>query len=243
MAEQTEICFPWSQRRNTADYPRFRVCGETALSVELGEGIDLAVNRRVHALHRALKQRALPGILSMNPTYRSLFLQYDPTVCSFERLMTIIQEPFCGLEDFPQGCGSILEVPVCYGGEFGPDLAEVAAFHGLTEEEVVRRHTAPTYHVYMIGFTPGFPYLGGLDPMLFTPRKAAPRPKVPAGSVGIAEQQTGIYPIESPGGWQLIGRTPLKLFDVHRDPPFLVEAGMAVRFYAVSREAYENLMD
>ncbi len=243
MVEQTAIGMPSSQSRNTADYPRFRVCGETALSVELGEGIDLCVNRRVHVLHRALKERALAGILSMIPTYRSLFLQYDPTVCSFERLMTVVQEAYRGLEHFPEGCGSILEVPVCYGGEFGPDLAEVAAFHGLTEEEVIRRHTAATYHVYMIGFTPGFPYLGGLDPMLFTPRKTVPRSKVPAGSVGIAEQQTGIYPIESPGGWQLIGRTPMKLFDVDRDPPFLVEAGTAVRFYAISREAYENFTD
>lgn len=241
MTERPSILFPSDRIRNAADFPRFRACGDTALSVELGEGIAWAVNRRVHALFRTLKRRGLPGILSLNPTYRSLFVQYDPTLCSFERLITTVEEALVGLEDSSEASQSVLDIPVCYGDEFGPDLAEVAAYHGLSPEEVIRRHTAPVYHVYMIGFTPGFPYLGGLDPVLFTPRKAVPRSKVPAGSVGIAERQTGIYPIESPGGWQIIGRTPLKLFDLHRDPPFLVEAGMAVRFHAVSREAYENL--
>ncbi len=229
--------------RNTEDFPRFRVCGETALSVELGEGIDLQVNRRVHALYRTLHQRTISGVLSLNPTYRSVFIQYDPTVCSFERLMAVVQDALCGLDDLSETSEAVLHVPVCYGGDLGPDLTEVAAYHGLTEEEVIRRHAASTYHVYMIGFTPGFPYLGGLDPTLFTPRKTTPRPKVPAGSVGIAEQQTGIYPIESPGGWQLIGRTPLKLFDLHRDPPFLLDPGMKVRFHPISREEYENLAD
>ncbi|ROR02998.1 5-oxoprolinase subunit PxpB [Desulfosoma caldarium] len=222
-------------------FPRFRHCGETALSVELGEGIDMDVNRRVHALHGALKRRPLAGILSMNPTYRSLFIHYDPALCSFERLMLTVQELLEEGGDAGNDLASCVDIPVCYGGELGPDLPDVAAFHGLTEDEVVRRHTAATYHVYMIGFTPGFPYLGGLDGRIATPRKKTPRPKVPAGSVGIAEKQTGIYPIESPGGWQIIGRTPLKLFDVHRDPPFLVEAGMQVRFYAISREEYEDL--
>lgn len=223
-------------------FPRFRHCGETALSVELGRGIDAQVNRRVHALHRALKQRPLGGIVSIIPTYRSLFVHYNPALCSFERLMLTVQELLEQLQDTSEDDASCVEIPVCYGGEFGPDLANVAALHGLAEEEVVRRHTAPTYHVYMIGFTPGFPYLGGLDARLATPRKKTPRPKVPAGSVGIAEQQTGIYPIESPGGWQIIGRTPLKLFDVRREPPFLVEPGMKVRFRAISREHYENLV-
>ncbi len=222
-------------------FPRFRLCGETALSVELGDGIDLEVNRKVHALYRSFKQRPPDGILSLNPTYRSLFVHYDPELCSLERLMTTIDEFLTELQDGDQDFETCVDIPVCYGGECGPDLAELAAFHGLTEDEVVRRHTAPIYHVYMIGFTPGFPYLGGLDASLATPRKKTPRSKVPAGSVGIAEQQTGIYPIESPGGWQIIGRTPLRLFDVRREPPFLVEAGMKVRFYAISRNQYENL--
>lgn len=241
LGKQRRIPFSEPPPHGRAGFPRFRACGDTALSVELGEGINSAVNRRVHALYRILKRRALAGILSLNPTYRSLFLQYDPTACSFERLMTVVEEALGDIEDASEGSGPLLDVPVCYGDEFGPDLAEVAAFHGLTQDEVIRRHTAPVYHVYMIGFTPGFPYLGGLDSALHTPRKAVPRSRVPAGSVGIAEQQTGIYPIESPGGWQIIGRTPLKLFDLHRDPPFLVEAGMAVRFHAISRKDYESL--
>lgn len=221
--------------------PRFRICGDQAVSIELGNGIDVGVNRRVHALHRAIKKKSMPGILSLNPTYRSLFVFYDPGLCSFERLISVFQEVLSHLEDMDQGSSALVEIPVCYGGDLGPDLPDLAAFHGFTEQEVIRRHTDRSYHVYMIGFTPGFPYLGGLDPALATPRKPTPRAKVPPGSVGIAELQTGIYPIESPGGWQIIGRTPLKLFDLDRDPPFLLESGMTVRFRAISREEYENL--
>ncbi len=157
MAGETRLPFSGPPVHGTADFPRFRICGDMALSVELGEGIDTAVNRRVHALFRTLKRRGLPGILSLNPTYRSLFVQYDPTLCSFERLITAVEEALGGLEDSSQASQSVLDIPVCYGDEFGPDLAEVAAYHGLSPEEVIRRHTAPVYHVYMIGFTPGFP--------------------------------------------------------------------------------------
>ena len=129
----------------------------------------------------------------------------------------------------------MIEVPTVYGGEFGADLEYVAQTHGLTTEEVVRLHTEQTYHVFMLGFTPGFPYLGELDERIATPRLESPRLRVPAGSVGIAERQTGIYPIESPGGWRIIGRTSLGLFDVNRDPPFLIGAGDRVKFVAVNR--------
>jgi KipI family sensor histidine kinase inhibitor len=219
--------------------PRFLPCGETAVSVEFGNIIDLEVNRRVHALSRRLAEARLPGILSLNPTYRSLFVQYDPWESSYEQLILeiekLLQEPDGPLKD-----ERVMNIPVCYGGEYGPDIEEVASAHGLTVEEVITLHSAPLYHVYMIGFTPGFAYLGGLDPRLFIPRKTTPRIRVPAGSVGIADQQTGIYSIESPGGWQLIGRTPLKLFDPARPAPFLLKAGMSIKFIPISADEYSH---
>lgn len=222
--------------------PTYRLCGDTALSVELGETIDLDINRRVHRLHGKLKSRHVPGLLGMNPTYRALFIEYDPRLISFERLILLVEE---ALETpIPSGEDTeTVEIPVCYGGEFGPDLEEVAALHNLSSQEVIAVHSASLYHVYMIGFTPGFPYLGGLDPRLATPRKKTPRDRVPGGSVGIADQQTGIYPIESPGGWQIIGRTPLRLFDLKRSPVFLIRAGQAVRFRAIARNEFEGYPD
>lgn len=212
---------------------RFRPCGDTGLAVELGEGIDLAVNRAVHRLRWALEALSLPGIEALTPSYRSLLIQYDPARRSMERLMLDVESVLEGgwTETDP---GRVIEIPVNYGGPEGPDLDEVAAHARLSPEEVVRRHSGVDYPVYLIGFTPGFPYLGGMDPSLCTPRKATPRERVPAGSVGIAETQTGIYPIDSPGGWQLIGRTPWRLFDPSRAEPFLVRAGDTVRFVPLS---------
>ncbi|SHE30831.1 sensor histidine kinase inhibitor, KipI family [Desulfacinum infernum DSM 9756] len=221
-------------------YPRFLHCGDMGLMVELGEGIDMDVNRRVHQLRRRLERLNPSGILALVPTYRSLFIQYDPLLCSYERLMLLVEQSLESLEGFREP-SRVVEIPVCYGGPFGPDIGEVAEANGLTEDEVIRRHASGRYLVYMIGFTPGFPYMGGLDPRLHTPRKRQPRTKVPAGSVGIAEQQTGIYPIESPGGWQIIGRTPLRLFDPDRTPAFLVEAGDTVIFRSIGREDFERL--
>lgn len=213
--------------------PRFRHCGDTGLAVELGEGIDLAVNRAIHRLRWALEALALPGIEALTPSYRSLLIQYDPAHRSMERLMLDVESVLEGgwTDADP---GRLIEIPVNYGGSEGPDLDEVAAHARLSPEEVVRRHSGVDYPVYLIGFTPGFPYLGGMDASLCTPRKATPRERVPAGSVGIAETQTGIYPIDSPGGWQLIGRTPLRLFDPDRAEPFLVRAGDTVRFVPLS---------
>ena len=226
-------------KREISSSPRFFPCGDTGLIVELGDAIDLHVNMRVHQLRRSLEQKKIPGLVALVPTYRSLFVQYDPWRCSYERLIGIIQDR---LEDADSKAASVrtVEIPVCYGGEYGPDLHVVASHNGLDPDEVIRRHAAGRYHVYMLGFTPGFPYMGGLDPRLHTPRKKQPRTKVPAGSVGIAEGQTGIYPIESPGGWQIIGRTPLTLFDPNRKPPFLVEAGDTIVFRPIARGTFER---
>lgn len=220
--------------------PKILLCGDTGISVEFGDTIDPEVNRRVRRLFTMLQRAHFSGIVDLNPTYRSLFIQYDPWVCSFERLLQQVEHCLEYGSEQDLETAVVKDVPVCYGAAYGPDLEEVAALHDLGVEEVIRRHCTPLYHVYMIGFTPGFAYLGGLDERLHTPRKKDPRKKVPAGSVGIADQQTGIYPIDSPGGWQLIGRTPLKLFDPARDEPFLIHAGDSIQFRPISEEEFEE---
>jgi KipI family sensor histidine kinase inhibitor len=226
------------------EQPTVRIlsCGETALSVEFGNAIEDAVNRRVHALSEHLRSGRHAGILELNPTYRSLFVQYDPWDLSHERLLMLIEEGLASVAAGPPEPRDPVEIPVCYGMEFGPDLNEVAEIHGLTPDTVVALHTAPVYDVVMVGFTPGFPYLSGLDGRLETPRKPSPRKLVPAGSVGIADRQTGIYSIDSPGGWQIIGRTPARLFDLERNDPFLVRPGDRLHFTPITREDFESLV-
>jgi inhibitor of KinA len=196
--------------------PRFLPAGDRALVVELGDGIDVATNARTRALAVAIDLRHLPGIVETVPTYRSLLIHYDP----LQRRV---------------------EIPTVYGGEFGPDMPDVVAHTGLTEDEVVSIHASTDYLVYMMGFITGFPYLGGMSASIATPRLSTPRTKVPVGSVGIAQQQTGIYPVESPGGWRLIGRTPVRWFDPTRHPPVPVEAGDFIRFVPVSASDYERI--
>jgi inhibitor of KinA len=218
--------------------PRILLCGDTALSVEFGNRIDPAVNAQVQRLFKVLKEQHIPGILGLIPTYRALLIQYDPWTCSYERLLQRVED---GLRSEVQGLtadSALFEIPVCYGSEYGPDLAVVAAFHKLLPERVIELHSQPLYSVFMLGFTPGFPYLGGLDERLVTPRRQEPRSKVPAGSVGIADQQTGIYSLDSPGGWQLIGRTPMKLFDLARTEPFLLKPGDRVKFKPIARDVF-----
>lgn len=220
--------------------PKILLCGDTALSVEFGDEIDEGTNAVVRRLYRLLKAGGHAWILDLNPTYRSLFIQYDPWLCSFERLLGIVEECLPSAARGADEAAAEKEVPVCYGGAFGPDLEEVAKFHGISAEEVIRLHCAAYYRVFMIGFTPGFAYLGGLDARLDTPRRDRPRKRVTAGSVGIAGMQTGIYPIDSPGGWRIVGRTPLKMFDPERKGPFLLEAGDMVRFRAISGDEFEK---
>jgi inhibitor of KinA len=223
---------------------RFFPQGEGGLVLELGDAIDPAVNARVHHLARALRA-ALGARVEVVPTYRSLLVVFDPLVLSraeLEREVAGLEERAAPSEALPRAAAARrVELPVLYGGEHGPDLADVAAHAGLTEAEVVRRHAAPEYLVHLVGFTPGFPYLGGLDPRLATPRLATPRREVPAGSVAIGGAQTGVYPVASPGGWRLIGRTPLRLFDPARGAPFLVAPGDLVRFVPVDASAFGAL--
>ncbi len=226
--------------------------GDSALMVELGDRIDEATHRRVQAAWRALAAEPLPGVSESVPAYTSVTLFYDPArvvqagapeqeIVGWltERVRERLKDPPKAAKAKPRS----VEVPVCYGAEFGPDLARVAAQAKLSPEEVVKRHQAATYVVYLIGFAPGFPYLGGLPKELATPRHAKPRMAVPAGSVGIAGAQTGIYPQVTPGGWNLIGCTPLRLFRPERDPPTVLQAGDEVKFKAVTAEEFGRLRE
>ena len=219
--------------------PRLLPAGDSAMVVEFGEGIDAETNARVRLLHHALRDGAHAGIVETVPTYRSLMVHYDPLVLFGDALEDLLLTAAGRLPEQIREQVRTVEIPVRYGGEAGPDLAEVAAIAGLDQQAVVDLHAGGDYVVFMLGFMPGFPYLGGLPPGIATPRLATPRTAVPAGSVGIAGAQTGIYPSESPGGWRLIGRTPVRLFDPFRSPPTLLEAGDHVRFVPVSQADYE----
>lgn len=222
--------------------PVCRIAGDTGLLVEFGEGIDPDVNEKVRALADSVRKKPLNGIIEIIPTYRSLLFVYDPERIRPAQLTDYIETLDSNIENSMARGFKVVEIPVCYGGEYGPDMETVKKSAGLSIEEVIQLHSRPEYLIYMVGFTPGFPFLGGLEKRLFTPRLTTPRTLVPEGSVGIANNQTGIYPVASPGGWQIIGRTPLKLFAPHREPPFLYKAGDRIKFVPISRERYEHLM-
>ncbi len=210
-----------------------KVVGDAALTVELGEGVDPAVNRRVQALARQLSREMLAGVVGLTPTYRSVLVRYDPLGLDYGAVVAWIHETATRVDWEQMVAARLVRVPVQYGGAVGFDLEAVAERCGLSPDEVIARHSAVDYSVYMMGFTPGYPYMGVVAEALRLPRLASPRPKVPAGSVAIAGLQTGIYSIESPGGWHVLGRTPLVLFDPQRDEPFLFAPGDRVRFEPV----------
>ena len=216
--------------------------GESALIVEFEERIDPDVNARAIACADAIQAAHLAGVRDVVPTYRSVAVYFDPLRTDHAALTACLERS----ADQPLTPASAprvaIRIPVCYGGDFGPDLAGVASFAGIAESDVVRVHSGPTYRVFMLGFVPGFAYLGIVDARIAVPRHTTPRVRVPAGSVGIAGMQTGVYSAETPGGWQLIGRTPVKPFDPSRDDPFLMKAGDAVQFYPIDRAEYDRWM-
>lgn len=222
---------------------RFLQAGDQGLVVEFGNEINAQINQQVHNVTRALAAKALPGIMEVIPTYRSFLVYFDPLQISRVALIKQIEE-LLSAANAPQAAQAetaaarIVHIPVCYGGEFGPDLEFVAQYNGLSTDEVIQIHTSTPYQVYMLGFTPGFPYLGGMSEKIATPRLEKPRVKIPAGSVGIAGSQTGFYPVESPGGWQLIGRTPINGFDAGSSQPFAFAAGDYLQFKAISPDEF-----
>jgi KipI family sensor histidine kinase inhibitor len=225
---------------------RYLMSGDKGLVVEFGNEISELVNKKVRNLYLAIQKSQIAGIYEMIPTYRSLLIQYNPIEIEVNKLI----EKLMGIEntldsiDLPKP--RIIEIPTIYGGEFGEDLNFVSEHNGISVDEVIKIHSSVDYLIYMLGFTPGFPYLGGMSDKIETPRLKNPRTKIPGGSVGIAGKQTGIYPIESPGGWQLIGRTPLRLYDPRRSTPIILQAGDYLRFVPITREEYDcirNLED
>lgn len=213
--------------------PVFRSMGDRSFLVELGGKISPEVNRRVQFLMRQIEQMRLPGVRELAPGYRSLLVIFDPLAIAAAQLKERIAEIHLQQTAGSLPAAKLLTVPVFYGGEYGPDLEGVADHLHKSCEEVIRLHTETIYRVYMIGFTPGYPYLGELPASLAVPRRSTPRTRVPKGSVAIAQRQTGIYPVESPGGWQIIGWTPIELFDPSRRLPSLLEMGDQVKFEAV----------
>lgn len=221
--------------------PKYLTAGESCVVIEFADEINRDANDAVMNLKKHLLTQKKIDIVECLPTYRSLAVYFDPTKVSADEVIEEAQSApeFCN-ED---GAGSFTEIsiPVCYGGEYGPDIANVAEHAGISEAEVIHRHSAKVCHCYMIGFMPGFAYLGGMDESIAAPRLANPRTVIKGGSVGIAGKQTGIYPIDSPGGWQLIGRTPLRLFTPEASRPTLIEAGYEVRFVPVNEEEYKKI--
>jgi inhibitor of KinA len=218
-------------------------CGDSALIIKTGDDISVKTNMAVRKLLLRFENQNLDGIVDFIPSYNELMICYDPTIISYDILLFNLRIMEADLDKIELPESSVIHLPVLYGGEAGPDIHEVAAFSGLSEDEVIKIHCSESYYVYMLGFTPGFCYLGGMDERIATPRKKTPRLAIPAGAVGIADKQTGIYPIESPGGWQLIGKTPLKLFNPARKPEFLIRAGDFIKFIPLTNEEYQDILN
>jgi len=214
---------------------------DSSLLVEFGRLIAPELHERVLALFRALLAQRDPRIRNLHPGYASLLIDFDPLRLTHVHLATDVRELMDLEPAQKEAPARTITIPVCYDAEFGPDLADVAAYNHISPDEVIRLHTSATYLVYFLGFTPGFAYLGGLADELRTPRLATPRSRVPAGSVGIAGDQTGIYPMDSPGGWRLIGRTPVQMFDAIADPPSRLQPGDSVKFTAVRRSSFDEI--
>jgi inhibitor of KinA len=220
--------------------PDFTIASDSSLLVSFGDAISLEASRSVVALTRALNAEPAPGVRNLHPAYTTLLIVFDPLEADHDDVRAVVAERVRDLSHAPPLEPRTVTVPVCYGGEFGPDLEGLAQLRGLTPDRVIELHASAEYIAYFIGFVPGFAYLGGLPPELAAPRLSAPRAKVPAGSVGIAGNQTGVYPFETPGGWRLIGRTPAAMFQPGRDPMSLIAMGDRVRFMPVSAAEFRE---
>lgn len=222
-------------------YPRILATGDCGVVVEFGNEINETINNKIREYITCLRKRKVTGISEIIPTFRSILVQYDPRFIRFEEIKQILEEMLEQKEIDEKTTGRVIEIPVCYEGEYAPDIEYVANHAGLTVEEVIQIHTAKEYLIYMLGFLPGFPYLGGLDERIYTPRLEKPRIKIRAGSVGIGGEQTGLYPLESPGGWQLIGTTPVKAYNITKEVPIPYEAGDYIRFRAISIKEFKEI--
>ncbi|HEY4303496.1 MAG TPA: 5-oxoprolinase subunit PxpB, partial [Gemmatimonadaceae bacterium] len=226
--------------------------GDSAVTITLASSIDESAHRRIRAALRHIEAERPTWVVDVIPAFTSIAVHYDPVQVfsqgrdepsergTYATVVAALERILTNVSDEPTGETRVVEIPVSYGGDFGPDLDDVAQQHGLTPDQVVRIHASGEYLVYMIGFMPGFAYLGGLDARIVTPRRRSPRTAVPASTVGIGGNQTGVYPLESPGGWNLIGRTPLAVFDAARPQPTLLAAGDRVRFRPITRNQFHD---
>ena len=222
--------------------PTISPVGDCAISIDFGQVIDPKINRHIRQIIEQIKDLQLDGIIELVPTYCALLVQYDAMVYSYSDICRILEPTLQeSVTDSANELVTIVEIPTVYGGEFVPDLGFVASYNHLSEAEVVSIHSGTDYLVYMLGFIPGFTYLGGMDPRIATPRLSSPRTLIPAGSVGIAGEQTGTYPSDSPGGWQIIGRTPVTMYDMSKEQAALLQAGDYVRYVSIDENEFHRV--
>ena len=222
--------------------PTISPVGDRAISIDFGQVIDPTINRHIRQTIERIKELQLEGIIELVPTYCALLVEYDAMLYSYSEICNIIEPTLEeGMTNTTNELVTVVEVPTVYGGEFGPDLSFVASHNHLSEDEVISIHSGTDYLVYMLGFIPGFSYLGGMDSRIATPRLSSPRTLIPAGSVGIAGEQTGTYPSDSPGGWQIIGRTPVTMYDMSKAQAALLKAGDYVRYEPIDESEFHRI--
>ena len=222
--------------------PTISPVGDRAISIDFGQVIDPTINRHIRQTIERIKELQLDGIIELVPTYCALLVEYDAMLYSYSEICNIIEPTLEeGMANTTNELVTVVEVPTVYGGEFGPDLSFVASHNHLSEDEVISIHSGTDYLVYMLGFIPGFTYLGGMDLRIATPRLSSPRTLIPAGSVGIAGEQTGTYPSDSPGGWQIIGRTPVTMYDMSKAQAALLKAGDYVRYVPIDESEFHRV--
>ncbi len=223
-------------------------CGDHAITIQLGDEISVSVNQKLLAIFHHLKQNSIEGVKDMIPAYNTLTLVYDlallkkkyPVRSVYDKISMQLQKAATMIITEVPTASRLVNIPVCYDPSLAPDIISLSEMHQLTVDEAIQLHTAKIYRVYMIGFLPGFAYMGSVDEKINTPRLSKPRTQVPAGSVGIAGEQTGIYPFDSPGGWQLIGQTPIAMFDAKKETPCYLQPGDEVKFHAISIDEFKK---
>ena len=220
----------------------FKVMGDSAIQIEFSQEITPEINSRITAFVEVIKMQKIEGIVDMIPAFCTLLVNYDPRIITYQALLNRLEALIDLDVKVQKTTVKVFEIPVLYGGENGPDLVHIASSAGLSIDEVIAIHSGNDYLIYMLGFMPGFPYLGGLDTRIHTPRLDNPRLEIPSGSVGIGGEQTGIYPLDSPGGWQLLGRTPIKTYDPDRETPILFDVGDYIRFVQITEAEYDEIV-
>ncbi|WP_340373463.1 5-oxoprolinase subunit PxpB [Peribacillus sp. FSL E2-0218] len=227
--------------------------GDSAIVITFGNGMEYSIHKKIKLFMDLLEEEPFAGFVECVPAFTNLTIFYDPLVIynihkqsneatsPYDVVRSILNRKLLDLIEDTKVSHRTVSIPVCYGGEYGPDLEDVARYHDLTTDEVIHIHSTGEYLAYMIGFAPGFPFLGGLSKVIATPRRSSPRMTIPAGAVGIAGMQTGVYPISTPGGWQLIGQTPMELFLPNVTPPSLLQAGDMVKFQPISEQEYKEI--